>query len=77
MLLVIATAFNLRLSPGLALMEGCGKVGQVARLRLVQSFLGYVSFWAILFAGMGLWSIVAMPIASAICTSYWLKTHGN
>jgi hypothetical protein len=76
-LLVIATAFNLRLSPGLALMEGCGKVGQVARLRLVQSFLGYVSFWAILFAGMGLWSIVAMPIASAICTSYWLKTHGN
>lgn len=75
--LVGATAVNLWLSPGLAVMEGCGKVGQVARLRLVQSVLGYACLWAALLSGTGLWAATAVPVVSAVCTGYWLKAHGN
>lgn len=75
--LVAATAVNLWLSPGLAVMEGCGKVGQVARLRLVQSVLGYAILWVALLSGAGLWAAAAVPVVSAVCTGYWLKAHGN
>lgn len=75
--LVSATAANLWLSPGLAVMEGCGKVGQVARLRLVQSVLGYALLWATLLSGAGLWAATAVPVVSAVCTGYWLQAHGN
>lgn len=75
--LVSATAVNLWLSPGLAVMEGCGKVGQVARLRLVQSVLGYACLWLALLSGAGLWAVAAVPVISSICTGYWLTRHGN
>ena len=75
--LVSATAVNLWRSPGLAVMEGCGKVGQVARLRLVQSVLGYAILWATLLSGGGLWATTVVPVVSAVCTGYWLKAHGN
>jgi hypothetical protein len=75
--LVTATAANLWLSPGLAVMEGCGKVGQVARLRLVQSVLGYAIVWATLLSGGGLWATTVVPIVSVLCTGYWLNVHGN
>ena len=75
--LVGATAVNLWLSPGLAVMEGCGKVGQVSRLRLGQSVLGYSVLWATLLSGWGLWAATAMPVVGALCTGYWLKAHGN
>ena len=75
--LVGATAVNLWLSPGLAVMEGCGKVGQVARLRLVQSMLGYSLLWVTLLSGGGLWAATVVPVVSALCTGYWLKVYGN
>lgn len=75
--LICATAANLWLSPGLAVMEGCGKVGQVARLRLVQSVLGYGCLWITLLFGAGLWAATAVPVISVACTGYWLKSHGN
>lgn len=71
LILVCATAVNLWLSPGLAVMEGCGKVGEVARLRLVQSVLGYSLFWTALFLGAGLWAATALPVANAVGTGYW------
>lgn len=75
--LIVATACNLWFSPGLAVMEGCGKVGQIARLRLVQSLLGHGLLWMALLSGGGLWSAIAVPVTSVFCTGYWLKTHGN
>jgi hypothetical protein len=75
--LVGGTAVNLWLSPRLAMMEGFGKVGQVARLRLAQSVLGFGVLWAMLISGMGLWSVTAVPIVSAICTWYWVQVRGN
>ncbi|MBI3230890.1 MAG: hypothetical protein HYZ45_12150 [Burkholderiales bacterium] len=74
-LMVMATSGNLWLSPGLAVLEGAGKVGQVARLRLTQSLLGIAFFWGLLFSGAGLWAAPAVPLLNVICTGYWLRTR--
>lgn len=70
--LVVATGCNLYLSPRLAFLEGCGRVGNVARLRLNQSLLGYGCAWITLFLGGGLWAGVCVPLASCIVTTLWL-----
>lgn len=76
-MMVGATAVNLWFSPRLAVLEGCGRVGHVARLRLIQAMAGYAALWLLLFAGAGLWVAVAVPAASALCTGYWLRRYGK
>jgi len=75
-ILVFSTAFNLYMSPRLAMMEGCGKVGQVAQLRLVQSLVGCALLWLLLFAGAGLWGAIAVPAVAAVSTLWWLRSRG-
>ena len=75
--LISSTAANLLLSPRLAMLEGCGKIGSVARLRLVQSMIGYAALWAMLFGGTGLWVAAALPTVSAVCTYWWLNSKGD
>lgn len=75
--LVCSTAVNLRLSPSLAVMEGCGQIGQVAKLRLKQSMVGYGLLWLGLVTHFGLWSATAVPAVSAVYTSLWLSRNGN
>lgn len=67
------TAINLYFSPMLAVTEGCGQVGQVARLRLAQSMIGFVLTWASLFAGAGLWAIPINAFVAIFWTSRWLN----
>lgn len=76
LVLSLATAFNISYLPAFAVMEGTGKIGQVARLRLVQSAVGYAVLWAVLFLGGRLWAAVAVPIISVIMTDYWLRRQG-
>jgi hypothetical protein len=75
--LVAATAVNLWLSPRLVVLEGCGKVGQIARLRLYQSMMGAAGFWIALTFGASLWAVTVVPIVSGVCTGYWLKAYEN
>lgn len=74
---VASTAVNLWLSPRLAIMEGCGQVGQVARLRLAQSIGGYALLWILLLAGAGLWATAAVPLSAAAATAYWQRYRGR
>jgi preprotein translocase subunit SecG len=76
-LLVGVAAINLYHSPMLAVVEGCGNVGQVARLRFVQSVAGYGLTWLALFAGAGLWAIPLIAGAAGLCTSLWLRAKSN
>lgn len=69
------TAINLLFSARLAIIEGLGEVGQVARLRLRQSAVGYVCLWLLLVSGGHLWSAIAVPATSAAMTLYWLRAH--
>lgn len=75
--LVSFTAFNLYMSPRLAIVEGTGHVGQVARLRLIQSVLGYGTLWLLLLAGAGLWVAAVVPAASAVTTWVWLRLRAD
>jgi hypothetical protein len=75
-LLVMFSAANLYLSPFLAVAEGAGKVGQVARLRLYQSIVGYGGLWLLLTAGAGLWAVPIVSGAACVGTAYWLNRHG-
>ena len=71
--LAAATATNLALSARLAIWEGLGEVGQVARLRLAQSIAGYTLLWLLLLSGWGLWAVTALPLASVAGTAWWLS----
>lgn len=73
LLLVLTTAVNIYFSPFLAIIEGAGQIGQVARLRLVQSVLGYCLTWMALYAGAGLWSVVLVPFVAVLSGIYWLR----
>jgi len=74
--LAMAASVNLYLSPSLALIEGTGRVGEVARLRLYQSMAGYGLAVAALACGMGLWASSMIAAASAIGSGVWLLRHG-
>ena len=77
LLLVAATAGNLFLSPSLAILEGCGRVGQVARIRLRQSILGYALMWVAMALGAGLWAVPIMPAVAAVSTAFWIRRDGS
>ncbi len=73
--LVLATGLNLRYGPRLAIIEGSGEVGQVARLRLIQSVLGNLLMWAALTFGAKLWAVPIVAIVASISTMIWLSRH--
>ena len=73
--LVLFTSFNLYLSPSLATLEGFGEIGKVARVRMVQSVLGYVIMWIALTAGAGLLATPLLAATGTVVTAYWLMRH--
>ncbi|MFG6431937.1 lipopolysaccharide biosynthesis protein [Roseateles sp. LYH14W] len=73
-ILCLSTAVNLTYTPALAFMEGCGRIGQVARLRLIQSVVGHLGMWTALMLGAGLWAACLVPVAITVLTGHWLRT---
>lgn len=69
---VLITAFNLWLSPILAVIEGCGLVAEIARVRLVQQVLGTVLIWATFAAGGQLLAAPVMNTAFFLVAAVWL-----
>ena len=72
LLLCAGTGINLYCSPQLAVAEGLGMVGQVARLRLQQSILGYCACWFVLLVTPTLVATSSIPLTAAAASSYWL-----
>ena len=77
LLLTVATAGNLYLGPSLAMLEGAGQVGEVARMRLVQSMIGYAVTWLALVGGAQLWASTTLVVVSALYSGWWLHRHGT
>ncbi len=70
--LVLASAVNIFFMPMLALLEGCGRVTEIARLRMYQNIVGSSFAWLVLMGGGGL---LAMPVAStcfALTVIIWI-----
>ncbi len=75
--MVLASAVNLTYVPALALHEGLGRIGEVARLRLIQSVIGYLGMWIALVAQLSLWASCMVPLASMLLTRFWLERTGR
>ena len=73
LILVSATAINLYYSWKLAMIEGFALIGDIAKLRLLQSVAGYVLMWCGLIAGLGLYVVISIPIVAAVATTLWLR----
>jgi len=76
-ILVLFAAANLYQASRLAFMEGLGFVGQIARLRLAQSMIGYLTMWAVLVTTESLYAAVVVPAISATGTALWLRFSDN
>jgi hypothetical protein len=64
--LIVAAAANLLTLPMLALLEGCGCVAEIARLRFHQSIAGSLIAWTTLLLGGGLLAMSAWNTALAV-----------
>ncbi|MFZ6657238.1 lipopolysaccharide biosynthesis protein [Undibacterium sp. TJN19] len=70
--LIVATAVNILLTPVFAMLEGCGHVTQIARLRMVQGIGGSIVCWGMLASGAGLLAMPAMSSVMAVIGLCWL-----
>jgi O-antigen/teichoic acid export membrane protein len=70
--LVLSTAINVFLMPFLSILEGCGRVMAVSRMRLYQNIIGSMAAWTVLLLGGGLLAMPAMSTGLAIVVLIWL-----
>lgn len=70
--LVLAAAINICFMPLLALLEGCGCITEVARLRMYQNIAGSLAAWLLLMGGGGLLAMPAMSTGLALTVMIWL-----
>jgi O-antigen/teichoic acid export membrane protein len=75
--LTFVTAINLYLSAMLTVLEGCGEIASVARMRVVQSVAGNCLMWTVLVLNGGLWAAPLVPMVAAAYTAYWLRSNGG
>lgn len=71
-LLTLFSSINLFISPFFSVWEGMGFVGDVAKLKLSQSVLGYLLMIAFLIFGFGLFSFPAVSAVSSFMSVRWL-----
>lgn len=76
-LIIVAAAGNLYYSPQLAIAEGTGKVASVARLRLVQTIIGYASCWVIILIHPTLYAAACISVVSVLTSGWWLRRHSG
>ncbi|MDD4929264.1 MAG: hypothetical protein PHP85_08310 [Gallionella sp.] len=70
--LVLAAAVNICFMPLIALLEGCGRITEVARLRMFQNVIGGLAAWLLLIGGGGLLAMPVMSTGLALTVSIWL-----
>ncbi|MDQ6623535.1 MAG: hypothetical protein M3Y86_08635 [Verrucomicrobiota bacterium] len=72
---VVVQAANLAITPLLALLEGCGLVGEVALVHIWRTIIGSVLSWALLLLH---WKLFVAPVfncVSLLCTLTWIALY--
>ncbi len=59
------------ISPLASLLEGCGKVADIASQRLWNGVLCNIACWTVFYFGGGLYALVARSIVSTIVVGFW------
>jgi hypothetical protein len=75
LLLMLATSISIYLGPRFAILEGLGRVSEVARFRLKQSMVGSAMLVLILLCGGSLWASAMPALVTAMASCLWLKRH--
>jgi hypothetical protein len=70
--LVVGTAAMLFISLAMAVLEGSGRVAEVARVRVVQDIIAYCFFGLALFLGARLLAAPLLPLTRAVVSFSWL-----
>lgn len=70
--LIFTAALNIFIIPIFAILEGCGRVTEVARMRLSQNIVGSLSGWLVLVEGGGLLAMPAINTGMAVVALLWL-----
>jgi len=70
--LVLASAINIVFLPILAMLEGCGHIAEIARLRMYQNIFGSLVAWTFLLSGGGLLAMPAMSTGLVLVVLIWL-----
>lgn len=72
--LVVSASVNIYLMPLMSLLEGCGRIAEVARLRMIQNIVGSIAAWAVLVGGGGLFAAAVLNTGFALTAILWLWT---
>lgn len=71
-------ALNIIILPVLAILEGCGRIADVARMRMLQGIIGSIFAWVTLSAGGGLFSMPVLNAISVLVALIWFwKNYYN
>ena len=70
--LVLASVANIFFMPFLALLEGCGRVTEVALIRMKQNMIGSFFAWSVLMWGGSLLALPAMHTGMVLTILIWL-----
>lgn len=69
--LTMMAALNIIILPVLAILEGCGRIAEVARMRMMQSIAGSIFAWITLMLGGGLLALPVLNMMSVIVALFW------
>jgi hypothetical protein len=70
--LVIFSSFTLFLSPLLAILEGCGRVADIQKMKLYQIIFGAFFIWVVILSHGNLFAASSLAITNFIVASYWI-----
>ena len=71
-LVVAFTGLNLMITPFVGVMEGCGKISEIASLHVRQAVFGSLAIWAALALGLKLYAAPVVAIVSVCAALHWL-----
>jgi hypothetical protein len=71
-LLVIASALSVLTAPLMAIVEGCGRVAEVTRVRMFEGIAIALSLWICLLGGFKLYAVGAGVLAGLSVSGTWL-----
>lgn len=67
-----ATVINICMTPFFAILEGCGKISELALLRTSQNIASNSAVWITLFLRGGLFAVAAFPTTYCVVGLIWL-----
>lgn len=70
-LVMLATAVNLVCSPFFTVLEGMGKVLEVAKLRFIESIISYIVLLLSLYFHLGLYSLAFFILSTGVCSIFY------